>query len=281
MIRGVLFDLDGVLYNGEEAIPGAGEAVETIRQRGIPTLFVTNTTSRPRSALAAKLARFDIRVRLAEIWTPPVAAAAWMRARGPGRAALFVPEATRAEFAGLDARRVGDVVDLRYVVIGDLGLEWDYATLNRAFRLLYTDRARILIALGMTRYWQSGQGVNLDVAPFVAALECATGHKAVVLGKPATEFFQLAAQILHLAPSELLMIGDDLHADALGAKRAGLQAVLVRTGKFRPRDLESVEGPDWVLDSVRELPGLLADIGACPRVEADLPAQDRSPRASG
>ena len=262
MIRGVLFDLDGVLYNGEEPIPGAREAVETIRQWGIPTLFVTNTTSRPRSALAAKLARFGIGVQLAEIWTPPVAAAAWMRARGPGRAALFVPEATRAEFAGLEAQAAADSLDLRYVVIGDLGPCWDYATLNRAFRLLHADRERSLIALGMTRYWQSGEGANLDVAPFVAALECATGLKAVVLGKPATEFFRQAAEILRLAPSELLMIGDDLQADALGAKRAGLQAALVRTGKFRESDLESAEGPDWVLDSVCGLPALLADLGA-------------------
>lgn len=257
MIRGVLFDLDGVLYNGEEPIPGAAEAVKAIRQRGIPTLFVTNTTSRPRTALAVKLLRFGIRVQLAEIWTPPVAAAAWMRARGPGRAALFVPEATRAEFEGLEERALADEVELRYVVIGDLGQGWDYATLNRAFRLLHADQERILIALGMTRYWRSGGGVNLDVAPFVAALECATGHKAIVLGKPATEFFRQAAEILRLAPSELLMIGDDLHADALGAKRAGLRAALVRTGKFRERDLESAEGPDWVLDSVCGLPTLL------------------------
>ncbi len=114
------------------------------------------------------------------------------------------------------------------------------------------------MALGLTRYWQSSDGANLDVAPFVAALECAAGCTATVLGKPSTEFFLQAASQLELAPREVLMIGDDLQVDALGAKRAGLRSALVRTGKFRPSDLESDDLPDWVLDSACDLPGLLA-----------------------
>ena len=256
MIRGVLFDLDGVLYNGEDPIAGAPEAVVAVRRSGIPTLFVTNTTTRPRSALRKKLARFGIEAEDSELLTPPVAAAAWIRRADRGKAALFVPPATKQEFVGLEADP--DAQDLQYVVIGDLGAAWDYATLNSAFRLLHGHPGRELIALGMTRYWQSPQGANLDVAPFAAALECATGLKATVMGKPAREFFLQAANVLDLPPAELLMVGDDLQADAMGAQRAGLRAALVRTGKFRPGDLELREQPDWVLDSVRDLPALLA-----------------------
>ena len=259
MIRGVLFDLDGVLYNGEEPIEGAAEAVEAVRDAGIPSLFVTNTTSRPRSALVKKLLRFGVAAKPDEFLTPPVAAAGWIRARGDGLAALFVPEATREEFRGLETRAESDVPDLRYVVIGDLGTGWDYETMNRAFRLLHGSPDRELLALGLTRYWHSPEGPNLDVAPFVAALECATGRCATVLGKPASEFFRQASAKLSLHPRDLLMIGDDIRADAAGARRAGLQAALVRTGKFRQADLDSGERPDWVLDSVRDLPALLAD----------------------
>ncbi len=261
MVRGVLFDLDGVLYNGDKPIEGAAEAVEAVRDSGIPSLFVTNTTSRPRSALVGKLRRFGVAATPDEFLTPPVAAAGWIRARGEGRAALFVPEATREEFRGLETPAESDAPDLRYVVIGDLGSDWDYRTLNRAFRLLHENPARELIALGLTRYWRSPDGANLDVAPFVAALECAAGRRATVLGKPAIEFFRQASAKLSLAPANLLMIGDDMQADAMGARRAGLQAALVRTGKFRQSDLDSGERPDWVLDSVRDLPALLADCG--------------------
>ena len=256
MVSGVLFDLDGVLYNGEDPIAGAPEAVAAVRRSGIPTLFVTNTTSRPRSALQGKLAGFGIEAEVDEFLTPPVAAAAWIRRAGGGKAALFVPRATKREFAGLESGP--DAEDVRYVVIGDLGAAWDYATLNSAFRLLHGHPGRELIALGMTRYWQSPQGANLDVAPFAAALECATGLKATVMGKPAREFFLQAANMLGLPPAELLMVGDDLQADAVGARRVGLRAALVRTGKFRPGDLDHPEQPDWVLGSVRDLPDLLA-----------------------
>ena len=259
MVRGVLFDLDGVLYNGEEPIKGAAEAVEAVRQAGIPSLFVTNTTSRPRSALVEKLRRFGVAAKPGEFLTPPVAAAGWIRSRGEGLAALFVPAATRAEFRGLEAGPDSHAPNLRYVVIGDLGADWDYRTLNGAFRLLHANPDRELIALGLTRYWRSADGANLDVAPFVAALECATGRRATVLGKPAKEFFRQASAKLSLPPGDLLMIGDDIRADAMGAMRAGLQAALVRTGKFRASDLDSGERPDWVLDSVRDLPALLAD----------------------
>lgn len=259
MIRGVLFDLDGVLYNGERPIDGAPEAVETVRRAGIASLFVTNTTSRPRTALVEKLARFGVAAAPDQFLTPPVAAADWIRARGDGLAAVFVPDATRSEFQGLVASAATGTRNLHYVVIGDLGDGWDYRTLNRAFRLLHEDPSRKLVALGLTRYWHSSKGVNLDVAPFVAALECATGRRATVLGKPAPEFFWQAARRLSLPPRDLLMIGDDIRADAAGAMRAGLQSALVRTGKFRPSDLASGEQPDWVIDSVRDLPGLLAN----------------------
>ncbi len=256
MIRGVLFDLDGVLYNGDDPIPGAAAAVEKVRQSGVATLFVTNTTSRTRGALVAKLAKFGIRAAPGDILTPPVAAAAWMRSRGGGAAALFVPDGTRAEFAGLEA---ADDDAVGYVVIGDLGAAWDYQRLNKAFRLLHGRPERRLVALGLTRFWQSSDGANLDVAPFVAALECATGCEATVMGKPSKEFFLQAASRLGLPPGDLLMIGDDLRVDVLGAQGAGLRSALVRTGKFRPSDLDGDEPPDWVLDSARDLPALLAN----------------------
>ena len=140
------------------------------------------------------------------------------------------------------------------MVIGDLGSAWDFATLNRAFRLLHSNPEATLIALGMTRYWKAADGISLDVAPFVAALEHATGRKALVLGKPAAEFFQAAADRLGVPNREVLMVGDDVETDIAGAQSAGMRAALVRTGKFRELDLEGSVTPDAVMDSVAELP---------------------------
>jgi ribonucleotide monophosphatase NagD (HAD superfamily) len=116
------------------------------------------------------------------------------------------------------------------------------------------DPAAVLVALGMTRYWQTKEGLSLDVAPFVVALEHATGKRAVVLGKPAKEFFLAGAARLGLPPERVLMVGDDLRADVEGARGAGLRGCLVRTGKFREADLSGDGDPDLVLDSVADLP---------------------------
>ena len=112
----------------------------------------------------------------------------------------------------------------------------------------------ILVALGMSRYAQEKDGLVLDVAPFIKALEHASGCEAVVMGKPAIEFFDAAIRKLGASPAQTVMIGDDIVVDVGGAQAAGLAGVLVRTGKFRPRDLEGDIGPDAVLDSVADLP---------------------------
>jgi phospholysine phosphohistidine inorganic pyrophosphate phosphatase len=253
-MQALLFDMDGVLYNSEEPILGATETLAWVRSRKIPHLFITNTTSRGREALATKLARFGIAANPREIMTPSEAAADWLRSQTAGGVALFLRPAARPAFDHLELLSEDAESGARYVVVGDLGSTWDFATLNRAFRLLHSNPEATLIALGMTRYWKAADGISLDVAPFVAALEYATGRKALVLGKPAAEFFQAAADRLGVPNLEILMVGDDIETDIAGAQLAGMRAALVRTGKFRELDLEGSVTPDAVLDSIAELP---------------------------
>ncbi|HHB12131.1 MAG TPA: TIGR01458 family HAD-type hydrolase [Chromatiales bacterium] len=253
-MKALLLDLDGVLYVGETAIPGAAEAVAWLQRERIPHLFLTNTTSRPRSALVEKLARMGIHIDPGQILTPPVAAVQWLQANAPGPVALFVPEATRAEFAVLDRLPDDAESGAAAVVIGDLGAGWDFATLNRAFRLLMAEPGPPLVALGMTRYWRAPDGLRLDVGAFAHALAYAAGVEPVVLGKPAEPFFRAAIERLGAAPGEVWMIGDDIRGDVEAAQKAGLHGVLVRTGKFRPSDLQSGIRPDAVLDSIAALP---------------------------
>jgi len=253
-MQGILFDLDGVLYNSETPIGGAAEAVGWVQEKGIPHLFVTNTTSRGRDALVEKLNRFGIRADASQILTPCIAAAEWIKKRNDGKTALFVAPKARTEFEQVVCLPEEAESGVRYIVIGDLGEAWNFHTLNRAFRLLHSNPEAVLIALGMTRFWHAHDGIRLDVAPFVAALERATGRKAMVLGKPAESFFRAAVDHLGLRASEIVMIGDDIQTDIAGAQQAGLSSVLLRTGKFREADLEGTIKPDAVLDSIADLP---------------------------
>lgn len=95
----------------------------------------------------------------------------------------------------------------------------------------------------------------MDVDPFVAALEYATDRKAEVVGKPSPTFFHASVRKLGLWPEEVAMVGDDIESDVSGAMDAGLQGVLVKTGKYRAEVAErSGVGPDQVLGSIADLP---------------------------
>jgi HAD superfamily hydrolase (TIGR01458 family) len=253
-VRGVLLDLVGVLYVGDEPLPGAAGVVDWLAREGVPYRYLTNTTSRPRRAIVDTLMGMGITAAPDQVLTPAVAAVAWLRRQGIEHPALFVPEATATEFAGLDPLPDDSDDGAGAVVVGDLGRGWDFATLNRAFRLLMSDAAPPLVALGLTRYWRADDGLRLDAGPFVRALEYAAGRAAVVLGKPDPAFYHGAVEDLDLEPGQVVMVGDDVRSDVEGAQRAGLTGVLVCTGKFSPSDLDGDVSPEAVLDSIADLP---------------------------
>lgn len=248
----ILFDLDGVLYVGDKAIEGAADTVKWFSQNNIPYLFLTNTTSKSRAALVEKLASFGIQSTVTNFLTPPVAAQQWLHSNKFNNIALFVTETTKDEFS--DFKIVsGDGSPVDAVVVGDLGEQWTFDIMNTVFRILINNPQAKLIALGMTRYWRAPSGLQLDVGPMIKAFEYACGIDAVITGKPATEYYQTAVNLLG-QKNDIVMIGDDIRGDIEASQHAGLKAILVRTGKFTATDLDLEISPDAVLDSVALLP---------------------------
>jgi phospholysine phosphohistidine inorganic pyrophosphate phosphatase len=250
-----LLDLDGTLYAGGAAVPGAPETVERLRRDGTPFRLVTNTTSRSRAMLVERLRDYGFQVLPEEIFSATLAGAAVAREAGYRVLAPFLPAAALEDLAGFEL--IGGVSGGRgvpdAVVLGDLGEGWSYAVLQEAFQYVMAGAA--IIALSRDRYWQRGDGLALDAGPFVRALEYATGVEARVAGKPSPAFYAAALASLGLGVSErAVMIGDDLWSDVEGAQRAGLQGWLVRTGKFREDTLrDSGVTPNRVLPSVAAL----------------------------
>lgn len=115
-----------------------------------------------------------------------------------------------------------------------------------------------LVALQKNRFWLTADGLSLDVGAFVAALEYATRRDAYVVGKPARAFFILPLDNLGVDADAAVMVGDDIESDIGGALDAGLRAVLVRTGKYRP-DVAAASGiePTAVVASIADVPPLL------------------------
>jgi len=250
----LLIDLDGVIYQGNKLIAGAVDAIDWINAEGIRHRYVTNTTSRSRVKLLHKLEQLGVNVRLEDIFTPIIAARHWLNNHQKNNAALFVAKDALSDFKQIGQPGTAAGFETDAVVIGDLGDEWDYPLLNQAFRLLMLESRPVLIALGLTRYWRAADGLRLDVAPFIKALEYAASCEAMVIGKPSIDFFKLALNSFGEMPRAVFMIGDDIVGDIQGAQKAGINSILVKTGKFREQDLETDIEPDVILESIANLP---------------------------
>jgi len=249
---GLLIDLDGTVWEDGVLIAGAAAAVAALREAAVPFRFLTNTTRKARATLALELTEAGLGAAAEEVLTATSSAAAWLRRRGVERVSALVAEAALVDLEGLTIEHEAPDV----VLVGDLGETWTFPVLDRAFRAVLAGAE--LVAVQKNRYWKTGGRLSLDAGPFVAALEYATGQTAHLIGKPSRELFVTAAAELGLEPQRVAMVGDDLEADIAGAKRAGLLAVAVRTGKYRPADEESLTASaDNVLDSLADLPAAL------------------------
>ena len=251
-VRALLIDLDGVLYVEEEAVAGATKALQRLRARDLALRFVTNTTAHSRDRTLEKLARLRFDVDSRELITPAALAVGYCLKQGHQRVALVMNDEVKLDFSELE--ETTDRADA--VIVGDLGSAFGYDVLNCAFRRVM-DGAE-LIALQKNRYWMRADGLSLDVGAFVAAIEFATGREAYVVGKPAKGFFDQVLASAGVDASASAMVGDDIESDIGGALRAGLAAILVRTGKYREaRVRESGIEPTYVVDSIANLPPLV------------------------
>ncbi|HEY9888407.1 MAG TPA: TIGR01458 family HAD-type hydrolase, partial [Candidatus Obscuribacterales bacterium] len=201
-------------------------------------------------SMSQSLQALGLAIEPAEIITAAYAAVLYLRQMGNPKIYPLVAEDAKKDFAEF----TWSDTDADVIVIGDIGDDWNYRLMNRAFRLMM--KGAQLIALHRGKYWQWEAGLQLDVGAFVAGLEYATDQTAIVAGKPNQFFFKMALEELGLAATDIVMVGDDIEADIKGAQGVGSQGVLVKTGKYRP-ELVAKAGvtPDHEIESI----GAIAD----------------------
>lgn len=234
MIKGVLLDLSGTIYVGDEVQPRALVAVQRLHAEKIPMRYITNCSRNSRKEILHKLLDMGFAVSEEEIFTAPMAVQAFLREHKLSPWLLVHPaiEEEFKEFSGVSPDAV---------VLCDAAEAMSYTNLNQAFRIL--TKGACLLAVGDNRYFKEADGMSLDAGPFIRALEYAADCEAVVLGKPSPVFFHSAAAQLGCRPEEILMVGDDVFADVNGALKAGMKAALVQTGKYQPGDEQKIAAP--------------------------------------
>jgi HAD superfamily hydrolase (TIGR01458 family) len=251
----ILLDVDGVLHVSGAPIAGAAAAVRRLRADGHRIRFVTNSTTRSRAQIGEQLRTMGIEVEDEELQTTGAVAARALK--GKRVLALTMP-GLLDDLEGLQL--VGMNVDAVLLGGADEGEEtgrvFSYLNLNRAFHEL--EAGAELYCLHKNRWWQTADGARLDAGAFVAGLEYAADIEATVLGKPSNAYFAAALEALDAEAGLTWMIGDDLEGDIVGAHKHGMKTLLVRTGKFRPDDVErSSIQPDGIVSSIAQVPDWL------------------------
>lgn len=244
-VRALVIDADGVLVRAGRPIPGAAAALAELDRRGTPWRVLTNASTAARPVLSVRFAALGLAVPPGRIVTALSATADYTATRFRGEP-LFVIAATSAlpEFEGQHLVTADEVdvpgARVAAVVIGDGGDDLSYRNLDRAFRLVRGGAA--LLAMHRNPWWLTARGPSLDAGAFVVGLEFATRTRAIVLGKPSPVVFWRAAADLvseieratarrRARRNEVAMVGDDIRADIIPARRCGLRAVFVLSGK--------------------------------------------------
>lgn len=282
-VRGFLFDMDGTLYVGPRAMPGAVELMRAVAEAGRPRLVLTNNSSRARERYRRRLAELGMPVRRDEVLTSGAASAAWLAAHTPHRrpfvlgTAALVAECRRAGLTPTAAADGPDCVLLGY----DTTL--NYRRLTDACLLVARDLP--YYATHADRTCIDPRGLLPDAGAFIAAIETTTGRRPIILGKPERGMAEAGLGRLGTAAHETLILGDQLDTDMTMGVRFGLVAVLTLTGETTPAHLERSDvRPDLVVRDPGELLAHLRAAGALPappdarRAGANGPLRDAADR---
>ena len=248
MIKGILLDIGGVLYEGEKVIEGAIESINILRKK-YKLRFLSNTSRITPNKLYEKLKNMGFDIKENEIFTALKAAKMFLEKK-QANAYIIATDKAKEYFKNLNGK-------IKYVLVCDAYKNFTYDNLNKAFR--YLENEAEFIATNKNRYFKDSDGLSLDAGGFVKCLEYASEKEAKILGKPNCEFFSLAIKDMNLEKNEVIMVGDDITSDILGAKKCDIKTILVKTGKFKESDLLKTN-PDFLINSIKDLPKLLENL---------------------
>jgi 4-nitrophenyl phosphatase len=246
--RGIIADLDGVVYRGHTPIDSAVESFAIWREAGIPYCFVTNNSTRTTAEVAAKLTAMGIPTSPDQVISSATGTNAILRKAWPrgGRAfVLGAPSLVQAvEDAGLDIAETG--VDC--VVVG-LDRSLTYERLDRAVGLVLSGAK--LIGTNPDVLLPKDDGFEPGAGSLLAAIVAATRVEPIIVGKPQPHLIHDAVACLGIRHEHAIMIGDQLDTDIVAAQKAGVFSVLVETGV--PNPVNGKVLPDLVVPTLVSL----------------------------
>lgn len=253
-IRGVLLDLDGVLWRGDTLLPGVRELFGFMDARRIPYCLASNNATLTVDRLNRRLEEVGVVLGSEHLVTSADAAAGYLREAFPQPPEVFVigEDVLRRALTGIGCRLVERSEEARVVVVGmDRSLTW--GKLVEAG--LAIGGGATFIGTNPDRTFPTERGIGPGNGAVLAALETATGRPPIIVGKPEAPIFREAARRIGVPPAETLVVGDRLETDIVGGQMAGMQTALVLTGVTSAA--EAATRPEHADQVFADLPALL------------------------
>ena len=250
---GLILDMDGVIYRGEQALPGAVKLVPALRSAGISFIFLTNNATLTSADFAKKLSRMGISVPPEMILTSAGATAIYLQKNYPdGGGVNVLGEAGLIDYISSMPRFRLDGWQPDFVVAG-LDYDFDYNALQRACSAIRRGAHFIATNADATLPVEGGE-LWPGAGSIVAAIETCSGVNATVIGKPNTYMAETALEFLRLPAEEVLCVGDRLETDILFGARAGIPTALVLTGVSNQDDIENAPArPTYIFADLPDL----------------------------
>lgn len=263
-IHALIIDMDGVLWEGNRALPGLTEFFQLLRQKQLPFILATNNASLTQEQYIIKLESMGIDVKANEILTSSMATAHYLSKQvNPKQStALVIGEEglrqplIKQGFTLIDTAFTKDKPAADFVICGlDRKLNWD----KLAEASLHISAGAKFIASNADTTLPTERGPVLGNGAILAALEAATKISPTVIGKPEAIMYQQAINILGVPTEHTIAIGDRLNTDILGAVNTGIRSIMVLTGISTQADIASLDyHPTWILAGLPELTDALS-----------------------
>ena len=250
--KGFICDMDGVIYLGNQLLPGVAEFVNWLNENDKRFLFLTNSSERSPKELRQKLQRMGLDIGEEHFYTSALATAAFLKKQAPGCTA-FVIGAPGLLNALYDVGVTMNDVDPDYVIVGETA-SYNYEVITKAVRLVLNG-AR-LIATNSDLTGPTEFGIAPACRSLVAPIELATGKKAYFMGKPNPLMMRTGLHLLGVHSEEAAMVGDRMDTDVIAGMESGLATVLVLSGCTSRTDVNDYPyRPTCILNGVGDIPG--------------------------
>ena len=249
--KGFICDMDGVIYLGNQLLPGVAEFVNWLNENDKRFLFLTNSSERSPKELRQKLQRMGLDIGEEHFYTSALATAAFLKKQAPGCTA-FVIGAPGLLNALYDIGVTMNDVDPDYVIVGETA-SYNYEVITKAVRLVLNGTR--LIATNSDLTGPTEFGIAPACRSLVAPIELATGKKAYFMGKPNPLMMRTGLQLLGVHSEEAAMVGDRMDTDVIAGMESGLATVLVLSGCTSRTDVNDYPyRPTYILNGVGDIP---------------------------